>query len=82
MMVDWAVINVMLLMRTCAVVPLDNVISSGRVIEFDNSTSEIGTKFNTDDTTFNIFLIFIVFMICVYIEKIYYEKYIMKYIVG
>ena len=47
-----------------------------------NTSLEIGTKFNTDDTTFNIFLIFIVFMICVYIEKIYYEKYIMKYIVG
>jgi hypothetical protein len=29
----------MLLTRTCAVVPPDNVISSGRVIEFDNSTS-------------------------------------------
>jgi hypothetical protein len=41
MMVDWAVLNVMLLTRTCAVVPPDNVISSGRVIEFDNSTSDI-----------------------------------------
>ena len=39
MMVDLAVLNVMLLTRICAVVPPDNAIYSGRVIEFDNSTS-------------------------------------------
>ena len=39
MMVDWAVLNVMLLTRICVVVPPDNAIYSGRVIEFDNSTS-------------------------------------------
>ena len=39
MTVGWAVLNVMLLTRICVVVPPDNAIYSGRVIEFDNSTS-------------------------------------------